>query len=59
VATPPAIIAGALGAGVSALAASILPIYSMFGPDTGIAMKRANDRKRLMIGPEPDRTQGF
>jgi hypothetical protein len=31
----------------------------MFGPDTGVAIKRGNDRKRLMIGAEPDRTQGF
>ncbi|MGO4567233.1 ROK family protein [Rhizobium sp. 2YAF20] len=56
---PPAIIAGALGARASALGASILPIYSMFGPDTGVLMKKGNDKKPLMIGSEPDRKRGF
>jgi hypothetical protein len=46
----PTITAGALGARGSALGASILPIYLMFGPDTGVLMKKGNDKKPLLIG---------
>lgn len=46
----PTIIAGSLGARASALGASLLPIYSMFGPDTGVLMKKGNDKKPLMVG---------
>ncbi|MFK0335592.1 ROK family protein [Rhizobium sp. NPDC090275] len=49
---PPKITAGALGARGSALGASLLPIYSMFGPDTGVLMKKGLDKKPLMIGSE-------
>ena len=46
----PEIMAGALGSRASALGASLLPIYSMFGPDTGVLSKKALDRKPLMVG---------
>jgi len=46
----PTIAAGALGSRGSALGASILPLYLMFGPDTGVLMKKGNDRKPLLIG---------
>jgi predicted NBD/HSP70 family sugar kinase len=46
----PTIAAGALGSRGSALGASILPLYLMFGPDTGVLMKKANDKKPLLIG---------
>jgi predicted NBD/HSP70 family sugar kinase len=46
----PTIAAGALGARGSALGASILPLYLMFGPDTGVLMKKGNDKKPLLIG---------
>ena len=46
----PEIVTGELGARGSALGASLLPIYSMFGPDTGVLMKRAVDKKPLMVG---------
>ena len=46
----PTITAGALGARGSALGASILPLYLMFGPDTGVLMKKGNDKKPLLIG---------
>lgn len=52
---PPVIRAGALGARGSALGASLLPIYSMFGPDTGVLMKKGIDKKPLMIGSEYNR----
>ncbi|QPC95467.1 ROK family transcriptional regulator [Mesorhizobium sp. INR15] len=46
----PEIMVGTLGAKASALGASLLPIYSMFGPDTGVLMKKAVDKKPLMVG---------
>ncbi|HTN63163.1 MAG TPA: ROK family protein, partial [Devosia sp.] len=46
----PTIVTGSLGARASALGASLLPIYSMFGPDTGVLMKKGNDKKPLMVG---------
>ena len=46
----PTILAGSIGARGSALGASLLPIYSMFGPDTGVLMKKGNDKKPLMVG---------
>jgi predicted NBD/HSP70 family sugar kinase len=46
----PEIMTGALGPRASALGASLLPIYSMFGPDTGVLSKKALDRKPLMVG---------
>jgi len=49
---PPVIAAGALGSRGSAHGASLLPIYSMFGPDTGVLMKKGLDKKPLMIGSE-------
>lgn len=50
---PPLIVAGTQGARASALGASLLPIYSMFGPDTGVLMKKGNDKKPLMVGSTP------
>jgi predicted NBD/HSP70 family sugar kinase len=55
---PPAISAGALGARGSALGASLMPIYSMFGPDTGVLVKKGIDKKPLMIGSEYNRRGG-
>lgn len=55
---PPVISAGLLGARGSALGASLLPIYSMFGPDTGVLMKKGLDKKPLMIGSEYNRRGG-
>jgi predicted NBD/HSP70 family sugar kinase len=52
---PPVITAGKLGARGSALGASLMPIYSMFGPDTGVLMKKGLDKKPLMIGSEYNR----
>jgi predicted NBD/HSP70 family sugar kinase len=52
---PPVISAGSLGARGSALGASLMPIYSMFGPDTGVLMKKGTDKKPLMIGSEYNR----
>jgi predicted NBD/HSP70 family sugar kinase len=49
---PPTISAGALGSRGSALGASLLPIYSMFGPDAGVLMKKGLDKKTLMVGSE-------
>jgi predicted NBD/HSP70 family sugar kinase len=46
----PTILAGSIGARGSALGASLLPIYSMFGPDTGVLMKKGSDKKPLMVG---------
>ncbi|NLS01636.1 ROK family transcriptional regulator [Rhizobium sp. P38BS-XIX] len=46
----PAISMGAFGSRGSALGASILPIFSMFGPDTGVLMKKGSDKKPLLIG---------
>lgn len=55
---PPVISAGLLGARGSALGASLMPIYSMFGPDTGVLMKKGLDKKPLMIGSEFNRRGG-
>lgn len=55
---PPVIRAGALGSRGSALGASLMPIYSMFGPDTGVLMKKGIDKKPLMIGSEYNRRGG-
>lgn len=55
---PPVICAGALGSRGSALGASLMPIYSMFGPDTGVLMKKGIDKKPLMIGSEYNRRGG-
>ncbi|WP_337268491.1 ROK family transcriptional regulator [Oryzifoliimicrobium ureilyticus] len=52
---PPVISAGGLGARGSALGASLMPIYTMFGPDTGVLMKKGLDKKPLMIGSEYNR----
>lgn len=52
---PPAISAGALGARGSAMGASLMPIYSMFGPDTGVLVKKGIDKKPLMIASEYNR----
>lgn len=46
----PEILVGSLGARASAVGAALLPIYSMFGPDTGVLTRRASDKKLLMIG---------
>ncbi|MCX5515780.1 ROK family transcriptional regulator [Kaistia algarum] len=46
----PSILAGSIGPRGSALGASLLPIYSMFGPDTGVLMKKGSDKKPLMVG---------
>lgn len=46
----PTIAAGAFGSRGSALGASILPIFSMFGPDTGVLMKKGSEKKPLLIG---------
>lgn len=47
---PPTICAGMIGPRGSALGASLLPIYSRFGPDASVLMKKGNDKKPLMIG---------
>ncbi|MGV1759998.1 ROK family transcriptional regulator [Rhizobium sp. P44RR-XXIV] len=54
----PVISAGVLGARGSALGASLMPIYAMFGPDTGVLMKKGLDKKPLMIGSEFNRRGG-
>jgi predicted NBD/HSP70 family sugar kinase len=46
----PEILVGTLGAKASALGASLLPIYAMFGPDAGVLMRKAVDKKPLMVG---------
>jgi len=46
----PEILTGSLGARGSATGASLLPIYAMFGPDTGVLMKKGGDKKPLMVG---------
>jgi hypothetical protein len=46
----PEILPGSLGPRASAIGASLLPIYSMFGPDKGVLMKRAREKKPLMVG---------
>ena len=46
----PEILAGSLGQRASAVGASLLPIYSQFGPDKGVLMKKAREKKPLMVG---------
>ena len=46
----PEIMPGSLGAKASAVGASLLPIYSMFGPDAGVLTRKGTDRKPLMVG---------
>lgn len=46
----PRIVAGSFGARGSAIGASQLPIYARFGPDAGVLMKRAIEKKPLMVG---------
>jgi predicted NBD/HSP70 family sugar kinase len=46
----PEILVGSLGAKASALGASLLPIYSMFGPDAGVLMRKGVEKKPLMVG---------
>ncbi|KKC37990.1 ROK family transcriptional regulator [Devosia epidermidihirudinis] len=49
----PHITAGCIGNKASATGAALLQIYSMFGPDTGVLLKKANDKKPLMVGSAP------
>jgi predicted NBD/HSP70 family sugar kinase len=46
----PEILPGSLGQKASAVGASLLPIYSQFGPDKGVLMKKAREKKPLMVG---------
>jgi len=46
----PEILPGSLGPRASALGASLLPIYSLFGPDKGVLTKKAREKKPLMVG---------
>jgi predicted NBD/HSP70 family sugar kinase len=46
----PAILPGSLGVRGSATGASLLPIHSMFRPDTGVLMKKGSGKKQLMVG---------
>ncbi len=46
----PEILPGSIGAKASALGASLLPIYSRFGPDAGVLMRKGSDKKPLMVG---------
>ena len=46
----PDILPGSLGPHASALGASLLPIYSLFGPDKGVLTKKAREKKPLMVG---------
>ncbi len=46
----PEIMAGSLGAKASAVGASLLPVYAMFGPDAGVLTRKGTDRKPLMVG---------
>jgi len=46
----PEILPGSLGPRASAIGASLLPIYSMFGPDKGVLMKKGREKKPLMVG---------
>ena len=45
----PEIVSGTTGPQASAIGAGILPIYSMFAPDSAILTKRAIEKKPLMI----------
>jgi predicted NBD/HSP70 family sugar kinase len=45
----PEIIAGTTGPRASAIGAGILPIYSMFAPDSAVLTKKAVEKKPLMI----------
>ncbi|MEQ1956421.1 ROK family transcriptional regulator [Mesorhizobium sp. CN2-181] len=45
----PEIIAGTVGPQASAIGASILPIHTLFGPDSGVLTRKAVDKKPLMI----------
>jgi predicted NBD/HSP70 family sugar kinase len=46
----PEILPGSLGPRASAIGASLLPIYSQFGPDKGVLMKKGREKKPLMVG---------
>jgi predicted NBD/HSP70 family sugar kinase len=46
----PEILPGSLGNRASAIGASLLPIYSLFGPDKGVLMKKGREKKPLMVG---------
>jgi predicted NBD/HSP70 family sugar kinase len=46
----PEILPGSLGHRASAIGASLLPIYSQFGPDKGVLMKKGREKKPLMVG---------
>lgn len=45
----PEIVAGTTGPRASAIGAGILPIYSMFAPDSAVLTKKAIEKKPLMI----------
>jgi predicted NBD/HSP70 family sugar kinase len=45
----PEIVAGTTGQRASAIGAGILPIYSMFAPDSAVLSKKASEKKPLMI----------
>jgi predicted NBD/HSP70 family sugar kinase len=45
----PEIVPGVMGPQASAVGASILPIYSLFSPDSGVLTKKAIEKKPLMI----------
>ena len=45
----PEIVAGTTGPRASAIGAGILPIYSMFAPDSAVLSKKASEKKPLMI----------
>ena len=45
----PEIVAGTTGPRASAIGAGILPIYSMFAPDSAVLSKKAFEKKPLMI----------
>jgi hypothetical protein len=42
-------VAGSTGPQASAIGAGILPIYSMFAPDSAVLTKKAVEKKPLMI----------
>jgi predicted NBD/HSP70 family sugar kinase len=46
----PEILPGSIGPRASAIGASLLPIYSLFGPDKGVLMKKGREKKPLMVG---------
>jgi predicted NBD/HSP70 family sugar kinase len=45
----PEIVAGATGPRASAIGAAILPLYSLFAPDSAVLTKKAIEKKPLMI----------